>query len=69
MDKLKQWFRQQFLKVIRKLAVWGLTKLAVAGIDEANGESLGKEIKARLPEQVWKSIDVYLGEIRLGLRG
>ena len=68
MDKLRLWFQKKFLEWVRGLLVWALTKLAVAGIDEANGEQLGKAIKAKVPEPILKSVDGYLGEVRVGLR-
>ena len=69
MDKLRRWVKRRLLQATKRLAVWALTKLAVAGIDEANGERLGRELKTRLPEPIWKAVDGYLGEIRVGLRG
>ena len=41
MDKLRLWIKSQFLKWTKGLLVWALTKLAVAGIDEADGTLLG----------------------------
>lgn len=59
--------KRLFHRVLKKLAMWALVKLASAGIDEADGVKVGHDLKARVPAPIVKALDGWLKELREGL--
>ena len=70
MNRLRAWFHRR----LRNLASWALVKLAVAGIEEADGEALGKRVKDAVAGKIGPTgmpllpaVRGYLEEVRRGL--